>query len=79
VVRGTGQPSRIKSVVTGYVEQGQGQNLSALKNGFDVPQATHDGFVVAHVKSITVISPEKNLQIECTAMACREQHCVSLS
>jgi hypothetical protein len=52
-------------------------NLSALKNGFDVPQATHDGFVVAHVKSITVISPEKNLQIECTAMACREQHCVT--
>jgi hypothetical protein len=52
-------------------------DLSALKQGFDVPQAANDGFVALQVKSITVVSPQKNLQIECTALACNEQRCVT--
>jgi hypothetical protein len=52
-------------------------DLSALKKGFDVPQAADDGFVALQVKSITVTSPKTNLQIECTALACKEQHCVT--
>jgi hypothetical protein len=52
-------------------------DLSVLKGGFYVPQAVDDGFVALQVKSITVTSPQTNLQIECTAMACNEQRCVT--
>jgi hypothetical protein len=52
-------------------------DLSALKGGFYVPQAVDDGFVALQLKSITVTSPHTNLQIECTAMACTEQRCVT--
>jgi hypothetical protein len=52
-------------------------DLSVLKLGFDVPQAVADGFVALQVKSISVLSPDTTLKLDCTAMASSEQRCVT--
>jgi hypothetical protein len=52
-------------------------DLSALRTGFDVPQAQADGFNVLQVKSITLLSPDTQLKLDCTAMASSEQRCVT--
>ncbi len=52
-------------------------DLSALKLGFQVPQAIDDGFVTLQVKSITLMSPDTVLKAEFTAMASSEQQCVT--
>jgi hypothetical protein len=52
-------------------------DLSVLRLGFDVPQAVADGFAALQVKSISLLSPDTVLKIECTAMASSEQRCVT--
>ena len=52
-------------------------DLSALKLGFQVPQAIDDGFVALQVKSITLMTPDTKLKAEFTAMASSEQQCVT--
>lgn len=52
-------------------------DLSVLRMGFDVPQAVADGFAALQVKSITVLSPDTELKLECTAMASSAQRCVT--
>jgi len=52
-------------------------DLSALRTGFDVPRAQVDGFNVLQVKSITLLSPDTQLKLDCTAMASSEQRCVT--
>lgn len=52
-------------------------DLSALRLGFDVPQAQVDGFNVLQVKSISLLSPDTQLKLECTAMASSEHRCVT--
>jgi hypothetical protein len=52
-------------------------DLSVLKLGFDVPQAVADGFVALQVKSISVLSPDTALKLDCTAMASSEQSCIT--
>lgn len=52
-------------------------DLSALKLGFQVPQAANDGFVALQVKSITLMSPDTELKAEFTAMASSERQCVT--
>lgn len=52
-------------------------DLSALKLGFQVPQAIDDGFVALQVKSITLMSPDTTLKGEFTAMASSDQQCVT--
>ncbi len=52
-------------------------DLSALKLGFQVPQAIDDGFVALQVKSITVMSPDNVLKAEFTAMASSLHPCVT--
>lgn len=52
-------------------------DLSALKLGFQVPQAIDDGFVTLQVKSITLMTPDTVLKAEFTAMASSEQQCVT--
>ena len=47
-------------------------DLSALRLGFDVPQAQADGFNVLQVKSISLLSPDTQLKVDCTAMASSE-------
>lgn len=52
-------------------------DLSALRLGFDVPQAEVDGFNVLQVKSISLLSPDNQLKLDCTAMAASENRCVT--
>ncbi|TXH86404.1 MAG: hypothetical protein E6Q78_17280, partial [Rhodoferax sp.] len=52
-------------------------DLSALRLGFDVPQAQVDGFNVLQVKSISMMSPDNRLKLDCTAMAASEHRCVT--
>ena len=52
-------------------------DLSVLRLGFDVPQAEVDGFNVLQVKSISLLSPDTQLKIDCTAMASSEHRCVT--
>jgi hypothetical protein len=52
-------------------------DLSALRLGFDVPQAQVDGFNVLQVKSISLMSPDNRLKLDCTAMAASEHRCVT--
>lgn len=48
-----------------------------LRLGFDVPKAVADGFAALQVKSISVLSPDTALKLDCTAMASSEQRCVT--
>ena len=52
-------------------------DLSRLRFGFDVPQAQVDGFNVLQIKSITLLSPDTQLKLDCTAMASSEHRCVT--
>ncbi len=52
-------------------------DLSALRLGFDVPQAEIDGFTVLQVKSISLLSPDEQLKLDCTAMAASEHRSVT--
>ena len=52
-------------------------DLSILRLGFDVPQAQADGFNVLQIKSITLLSPDTQLKLDCTAMASRDHRCVT--
>lgn len=52
-------------------------DLSVLRLGFDVPQAEVDGFNVLQVKSISLLSPDTQLKVDCTAMASSEHRCVT--
>lgn len=52
-------------------------DLSALRLGFDVPQALADGFMTLQVKSLTLLSPDNQLKIDCTAMASGDHRCVT--
>ncbi len=52
-------------------------DLSSLKLGFQVPQATADGFVALQVKSLTLMNPSSELKAEFTAMASSEHECVT--
>ena len=52
-------------------------DLSVLRLGFDVPQAEVDGFNVLQVKSISLLSPDTQLKIDCTAMSSSEHRCVT--
>ena len=52
-------------------------DLSVLRLGFDVPQAEVDGFNVLQVKSISLLSPDNQLKLDCTAMASSEHRCVT--
>jgi hypothetical protein len=40
-------------------------------------KAVEDGFVALQVKSISVLSPDSALKLDCTAMASSEQRCVT--
>jgi hypothetical protein len=53
-------------------------DLSALRLGFDVPQAlTNDGFMAIQVKTLSMLSPHGDLKVECTATASSDQQCVT--
>lgn len=52
-------------------------DLTALRLGFQVPQALQDGFVTVQVKSLTVMSPDRGLKVEFTATASGEHRCVT--
>ena len=52
-------------------------DLSALRLGFDVPQAIADGFIALQVKSISVLSPDGALKLDATAMASSDHRCVT--
>jgi hypothetical protein len=52
-------------------------DLSALRLGFDVPQAQVDGFNVLQIKALTLLSPDTQLKLDCTAMASSEHRCVT--
>lgn len=51
--------------------------MSVLRLGFDVPQAQVDGFSVLQIKSITLLSPDTQLKLDCTAMASSDHRCVT--
>ena len=61
-------PQRIKPPVL---------DLTALRLGFQVPQAHQDGFVNVQVKSLTMMSPDRGLKVEFTATASSEHRCVT--
>lgn len=52
-------------------------NLAVLKTGFNVPHAQTDGFIALQVKSLTLLSPDQTLKLECTATAEGEHRCVT--
>lgn len=52
-------------------------NLSILRTGFNVPQAQADGFTALQVKSLTLMSPDNQLKIDCMAMASSDNRCVT--
>lgn len=49
---------------------------SALRTGFDVPEVFEDGFSLVQLKSLTLLSPEGDLKIECTAMQASQHRSV---
>ena len=51
-------------------------DLSMLRTGFDVPEAFADGFSMVQLKSLTLLSPDTTLKIECTAMQSSQQRSV---
>ncbi|MFU0257858.1 hypothetical protein ACMZ9T_27650, partial [Klebsiella pneumoniae] len=51
-------------------------DLSALRTGFDVPEVFEDGFSLVQLKSLTLLSPEGDLKIECTAMQASQHRSV---
>jgi hypothetical protein len=51
-------------------------DLSMLRTGFDVPQALTDGFSLVQLKALTLLCPQAELKIECTAMQSSQQHSV---
>ena len=54
-------------------------NLTALRLGFQVPQALADGFVSLQVKNLTVMSPNRALKVDFLAMASADNRCVTAS
>jgi len=54
-------------------------NLTALRLGFQVPQALADGFVTLQVKNLTVMSPNRALKVDFLAMASADNRCVTAS
>jgi len=52
-------------------------DLSVLRTGFDCPQAQADGFIALQVKSLTLMSPDHTVKLECTAMSDGEHRCVT--
>ena len=53
-------------------------DLSVLQQGFDVPKAiTEDGFDILQVKSLSLLSPDSALKLDCTAMASSNHGCVT--
>lgn len=52
-------------------------DLSKLRTGFHVQNAVKDGFAVLQLKSISLLSPDDKLKVECTAMASVEQKSVT--
>lgn len=53
-------------------------DLSALRLGFDVPQAvTGDGFMAVQVKTLSLFNPDSTLKIDCTATASCDHRCVT--
>lgn len=52
-------------------------DLSALKLGFQVPQAMTDGFVTLQVKSLTLMHPNSKLKAEFSATASSDHQCVT--
>ena len=52
-------------------------DLSKLRLGFDVPQAINDGFSILQVKSLTFLSPDNRLKLDCTAMVASDRRCVT--
>lgn len=51
-------------------------NLSTLRTGFDVPEVFEDGFSMVQLKALTLLSPDGDLKIECTAMHASQQRSV---
>ena len=51
-------------------------DLSNLRTGFDVPEVFEDGFSMVQPKSLTLLSPDGDLKIECTAMHSSRQRSV---
>ncbi len=51
-------------------------DLSTLRMGFDVPEVFEDGFSLVQLKSLTLLSPDGDLKIECTAMQASQQRSV---
>lgn len=51
-------------------------DLSTLRTGFDVPEVFEDGFSLVQLKSLTLLSPDGDLKIECTAMQASQQRSV---
>ncbi|AKJ30649.1 hypothetical protein AAW51_3958 [Caldimonas brevitalea] len=52
-------------------------DLSPLRDGFRVPRAIEDGFAVVQVKSLSLISPNGTLKLECSATAASGRRCVT--
>lgn len=52
-------------------------DLSALKLGFQVPQAMMDGFVTLQVKSLALMHPNSKLKAEFSATASSDHQCVT--
>jgi len=51
-------------------------DLSALRTGFEVPEVFEDGFALVQLKSLTLLSPNGDLKIECTAMQASQHRSV---
>lgn len=47
-----------------------------MRAGFDVPEVFEDGFSLVQLKSLTLLSPDGDLKIECTAMQTSQQRSV---
>lgn len=52
-------------------------NLSKLQLGFIAHDAVIDGFNLMRVRSLTLISPDQQLRVDCRALEDDGQHCVS--
>jgi hypothetical protein len=51
-------------------------DLSMLRTGFDVPEVFADGFALVQLKALTLLSPDGELKVECTAMQASQQRSV---
>jgi hypothetical protein len=51
-------------------------DLSMLRTGFEAPAAFEDGFSLVQLKALTLLSPNGDLKIECTAMQASQQRSV---